>query len=122
MRHIPNILSAIRLLMVGVFIYFFVNDEVLAALITYIVAFATDIVDGYLARRNNWISNIGKVLDPGQLFLGAWGRTSACWPGAPLPSSHSSAAGYLQTHFIDEETKASEPPGALSWSLSSLWK
>ena len=64
MRHIPNILSTIRLLLVGVFIYFFVNDQVLSALITYLVAFITDIVDGYLARRNNWISNVGKVLDP----------------------------------------------------------
>ena len=64
MRHIPNILSAIRLLLVGVFIYFFVNDQVLSALITYLVAFVTDIVDGYLARRNNWITNVGKVLDP----------------------------------------------------------
>lgn len=64
----------------------------------------------------------GWVGRPGQLFLGAWGRTSACSPGAPLPSSRSSAAGYLQSHFTDEETKASEPLGALSWPLSRLWK
>lgn len=47
---------------------------------------------------------------PGQLFLRAWGRTSASSPGAPLPSSRSSAAGSLQSHFTDEETKAPEPP------------
>lgn len=64
MRHIPNILSTIRLLLVGVFIYFFANDQVLAALIVYLAAFITDLLDGYLARRNNWISNVGKVLDP----------------------------------------------------------
>ena len=64
MRHIPNVLSALRILMVGVFIYFFVQEQYLACLITYITAFLTDLLDGYLARRNNWISDIGKVLDP----------------------------------------------------------
>ncbi len=64
MRHIPNILSTIRLLMVGVFLYFFVAERYLACLIIYVAAFLTDLLDGFLARRNNWISNIGKVLDP----------------------------------------------------------
>ena len=64
MRHIPNILSALRILMVGVFLYFFIKAQYLSCLITYIVAFLTDLLDGFLARRNNWISNIGKVLDP----------------------------------------------------------
>lgn len=64
MRHIPNILSALRILMVGVFIYFFTKAQYFACLITYITAFLTDLLDGFLARRNHWISNIGKVLDP----------------------------------------------------------
>ena len=64
MRHNPNILSALRILMVGVFLYFFIKAQYLSCLITYIVAFLTDLLDGFLARRNNWISNIGKVLDP----------------------------------------------------------
>lgn len=64
MRHIPNILSSIRLLLVGVFIWLFLNDQVLASLIVFVVAFITDLLDGYLARKFNWISNVGKVLDP----------------------------------------------------------
>lgn len=64
MRHIPNILSCIRLLMIGIFIYFFVKLQYLASLIVFIIAFLTDVLDGYLARRNNWVSDIGKVLDP----------------------------------------------------------
>ncbi len=64
MRHIPNILSALRILMVGVFVYLFVQQAYLWALGVYALAFVTDIVDGYLARRNNWITNVGKVLDP----------------------------------------------------------
>lgn len=64
MRHIPNILSGLRICMVGVFVYFFQNDRYYAALATYVLAVLTDTLDGYLARHNNWISDVGKVLDP----------------------------------------------------------
>lgn len=64
MKHIPNILSGVRLGMVGVFIYFFRRDDYLTSLIVYAAAFLTDILDGYLARRNGWISKLGKILDP----------------------------------------------------------
>ena len=64
MRHIPNILSVLRIIMVGVFAYLFAIGRPLAALSVYVLAFLTDILDGYLARRNNWITNLGKLLDP----------------------------------------------------------
>lgn len=64
MRHIPNILSALRILMVGVFVYLFLSGRYLAALGVYVLAFFTDVLDGYLARRNNWITAVGKLLDP----------------------------------------------------------
>ncbi|MBO4878871.1 MAG: CDP-alcohol phosphatidyltransferase family protein [Clostridia bacterium] len=64
MKNIPNILSAIRLLLVGVFIFLFTKGQYLWCMIVYISAFLTDVLDGYLARRNNWITNVGKVLDP----------------------------------------------------------
>ncbi|MBR4435167.1 MAG: CDP-alcohol phosphatidyltransferase family protein [Clostridia bacterium] len=64
MKHIPNILSAFRLALVGVFIWLFTKEQYLACLIVYLVSFGTDVLDGYLARRNNWVSNVGKVLDP----------------------------------------------------------
>ena len=34
------------------------------AILVFLIAGATDVLDGYLARRNQWISNLGKVLDP----------------------------------------------------------
>ncbi len=64
MRHIPNTLSSIRLLLVGVFAYLFIKAHYLACLAVFTVAFLTDLLDGYLARRNNWITDVGKVLDP----------------------------------------------------------
>ena len=64
LKNIPNILSVIRIILVAVFVYtsFCVSDTV--ALIVFLVAGATDVVDGYLARRNNWITDMGKILDP----------------------------------------------------------
>ncbi len=65
LKHIPNILSVIRILLVFVFLFvFFVLDNIYAALVIFLVAGATDVVDGYLARRNGWITNLGKILDP----------------------------------------------------------
>lgn len=64
MRHIPNILSLLRLALVGVFVWLFRAGEYLPALCVFIFAFFSDILDGQLARKNGWISDLGKLLDP----------------------------------------------------------
>ena len=65
LKNIPNILSFIRILLVFVFLFvFFALDNTYLALLIFLIAGATDVVDGYLARRNNWITNLGKILDP----------------------------------------------------------
>jgi len=67
LKYIPNILSAIRLMLVPVFIYLFFKyyeDKIYIPLCVFVVAGLTDIIDGYLARRNNWVTNLGKFLDP----------------------------------------------------------
>lgn len=65
--NIPNLLSLLRLCLVPVFaLVFFLpspNAHSWAALI-YAVAFATDIADGYIARRFDMITKLGRVLDP----------------------------------------------------------
>ena len=63
-KHIPNILSVIRLMLVGVFIYTYYNVSRYTALAVFVCAGVTDVVDGILARRFNWITNVGKILDP----------------------------------------------------------
>ena len=64
MRNIPNILSCLRIVMVCLFIYWFAKQQYLACLIIYIAAFLTDVLDGFLARRFNWITDFGKLVDP----------------------------------------------------------
>jgi cardiolipin synthase len=64
MRHIPNILSAIRLVLVGVFMGLFLSQKYVAALCVFVFAFVTDVLDGQLARQYGWITDLGKLLDP----------------------------------------------------------
>ena len=65
LKNIPNILSVIRILLVFVFVWlFFALEKPYVALLIFLIAGLTDVVDGYLARRNNWVSNLGKILDP----------------------------------------------------------
>ena len=68
MKHIPNILSSLRIVMVGVFAWLFLSAHIPAhyfwALGVFVLAFLTDVLDGFLARTFNWITPIGKLLDP----------------------------------------------------------
>lgn len=64
MKNVPNTLSVIRLLMVPLFVWLFLSDYVAAALAVFIIAGATDVVDGYIARKYNCTSTLGKILDP----------------------------------------------------------
>ncbi|MDD4211538.1 MAG: CDP-alcohol phosphatidyltransferase family protein [Clostridia bacterium] len=61
---VPNILTLLRLFLVPIFVvtFFYVNE--MLALAIFVIAGLTDILDGYIARRFNSISNLGKVLDP----------------------------------------------------------
>ena len=67
-RQIPNILSSLRLCMIPAFVvcYFKYTAgwKLFISLCIYALAWATDALDGYLARKNNWITDLGKFLDP----------------------------------------------------------
>ena len=64
MRHIPNIICVFRILLVWPVAVALARHEYLAALGLFVVAGASDGVDGYLAKRFNWTSELGKLLDP----------------------------------------------------------
>ncbi|MGO9560453.1 MAG: CDP-alcohol phosphatidyltransferase family protein [Acidimicrobiales bacterium] len=62
---IPNLLSFGRLVLVAAFVWLLFGDHArVAAVVVLAVAGATDFVDGYVARRFNQVSTLGKVLDP----------------------------------------------------------
>jgi cardiolipin synthase len=62
---IPNLVSFIRLLAIPVFWWvLLVEDNVAAAAWLIFIVGWTDWIDGYLARRLNQVSKLGKALDP----------------------------------------------------------
>ena len=71
LRSIPNMLSILRLFMVPVFLVLLLTGQFIAALITLMVASATDWLDGQIARRFNQITKLGQLLDPAadRLFI-----------------------------------------------------
>jgi len=63
-RDIPNIISLLRIALVIPVVYFILEREFSFALVLFFVAGISDALDGYLAKRNNWISRLGSILDP----------------------------------------------------------
>lgn len=61
---LPNAVSVVRLLLIPVFVWLVVIDQIGAAGIVLAVIGSTDWVDGYLARRLDQVSEVGKLLDP----------------------------------------------------------
>jgi cardiolipin synthase len=64
LRHIPNIISVIRILLVVPIALALARQQLSLAVLLFAVAAASDGVDGYLARAFGWQSELGAVLDP----------------------------------------------------------
>ena len=62
--NVPNVLTMIRIALIGVLIYFFVVEKPFWALGTFVIAGITDYLDGYIARKYNLITTFGKMMDP----------------------------------------------------------
>lgn len=70
--NLPNKLTIVRVIMIPFFVFFLLVDlsEYIGnygkyvATAIFIVASVTDWFDGYLARKNNLVTNFGKFMDP----------------------------------------------------------
>jgi CDP-diacylglycerol--glycerol-3-phosphate 3-phosphatidyltransferase len=69
-RQLPNIITIVRILCAPVFIWLLLADGGADgplrwwAAVLFIVAIATDGIDGYIARRYEIVTDLGKLLDP----------------------------------------------------------
>ena len=78
--NLPNKLTVLRIILIPVFMIFafpypdslplfsnadwFLNCKAIVAFTVFVVASATDYLDGYIARKNNLVTDFGKFLDP----------------------------------------------------------
>ncbi len=68
--NIANIITVVRIFMAPVFIWLLLSDggelgiARIAAAVLFVIAIVTDTVDGILARRQNLVTDLGKILDP----------------------------------------------------------
>lgn len=66
-KHIPNIITIGRILLIPLFVLLFFRPEFIfqfLSLAVFAAAALSDYWDGYLARRHKIITNFGKFLDP----------------------------------------------------------
>ena len=67
MAHLPNFLSLFRILLVPVLVtVLFTKFEgrEYVGLVVFLLASLTDFLDGFVARRQNHVTRLGKLLDP----------------------------------------------------------
>jgi cardiolipin synthase len=64
LRHIPNIISVIRILLVVPIAAALWHERLALSIALFAVAAVSDVADGYLAKRFGWQSELGAILDP----------------------------------------------------------
>lgn len=63
-EQLPNLISILRLLLVPPVLALLLYQQYTAALVVFLIAGASDGLDGFLARRYGWQSRLGGFLDP----------------------------------------------------------
>ena len=64
MRHLPNLICLLRIALIWPILAALHAGQYLGALALFIVAAVSDGLDGYLAKRFGWTSQLGRFLDP----------------------------------------------------------
>ena len=66
--NLPCKITLIRIALIPFILFFYLTDlfalSKIVALVLFIIAACTDFVDGYIARKYNMVTNLGKFLDP----------------------------------------------------------
>lgn len=67
--NLPNKLTIFRVILIPFFVFFMLvpvtgTMDSLIALLIFVVASLTDLLDGYIARKHGLVTNFGKFMDP----------------------------------------------------------
>lgn len=63
-QHLPNILTLLRIAATCLFAVFFTRGRFNACIAAFAFSALSDVLDGFIARRFNLVSDLGKLLDP----------------------------------------------------------
>jgi cardiolipin synthase (CMP-forming) len=64
LKFVPNAISGVRMLLVLPLVWLIVANRYVEALVVLVVAGFSDGLDGYLAKRFDWRTRLGGLLDP----------------------------------------------------------
>ena len=64
MRWLPNAISIMRVALIPPILYLVASEDFLPALVLFVLAAVSDGIDGWLAKRYNWFTRLGALLDP----------------------------------------------------------
>ena len=64
LKQIPNALTVLRFILIPFILILIFQDKYLEAFIILTASGITDILDGFIARKFNFITNFGKLIDP----------------------------------------------------------
>jgi cardiolipin synthase len=64
LRHLPNLLTLLRIALVLPVVVLLLREKYGTALLLFTIAGLSDGLDGYLAKRFDWKSRLGAILDP----------------------------------------------------------
>lgn len=65
--NLPNLLTIMRMFLIPIFLIVFyshIDNSLIYSILVFILSGITDVLDGYIARKNNLITKLGIVLDP----------------------------------------------------------
>lgn len=64
MRHLPNLICLFRIVLIWPIVASLAQGNYERTLLLFFIAAASDGLDGFLAKRYHWTSELGKILDP----------------------------------------------------------
>jgi cardiolipin synthase (CMP-forming) len=82
---IPNFLSILRIALIYPILESLLSKDFIMSLTFFAIASLTDALDGFLARRMNWQTELGKILDPVADKLLLTGTIFILWVSEYIP-------------------------------------
>ncbi len=64
LKHVPNILTLARFVLIPIIIKYLIVHNYVMAFVFLTISGLTDVLDGFIARKFNLISDFGKLIDP----------------------------------------------------------